>query len=232
MARPYGSVQFVGPPGWRQIPLVTRVLLILPVLGYISFLVTPTFPQFLVLTPAAVFSKFQLWRLVTYPFVSAAILKLFFNLLLLWWVNPEVEIVFGSRSEALFIGVSTIVAGLAGTGLSVLLHQEELTVGSGLSGLLTSVIVAWALLAPGRSLLFFGVIPMTRLFFAVFVVVIEVAFALDARLFPQVLFVIGGIPIAWLWVRRGGRSLPFSLPRFLRRRRFRVVNDRQFPPYH
>lgn len=244
--RPYGAVHVVGPPGWRRLPPVTRALLVLPVFGYLLFVFLRRAIGFLVVDPVDVFKKLQIWRLLSYPLVETSILSLLFAILFIWTIAPELEMVFGSRSFALFLLACAAVAALVAMGAAVLLDPGFLkngesaldvlawrATGWGLTGLLTSIVIAWALLAPHRSELLFGVLPMSRTLFAVLATIVAAFSKLQTSLYlPQLLYVLGGIPVAWLWVRRGGRSLPFSLPRFMRRRRFRVVDEDKRFRYH
>jgi len=80
---------------------------------------------------------------------------------------------------------------------------------------------------PSQSLLFFGVFPMTRLAFAAIAFVLVVFGELEgSRSLPRVLFVLGGLPVSWLFtrgVRGGGPRFPRMRNPF-RRRRFTVVD--------
>ena len=92
---------------------------------------------------------------------------------------------------------------------------------------LLALIFAWMLEGPSQSLLFFGVFPMTRLGFAVLALVLVVFGELEGtRSIPRLLFVLGGLPVAWLFARgmRGGGPRFPRLRNPFRRRRFTVVD--------
>ncbi|MBK9061623.1 MAG: hypothetical protein IPL89_00215 [Acidobacteria bacterium] len=78
---------------------------------------------------------------------------------------------------------------------------------------------------PSQSLLFFGVFPMTRLAFAALAFIISCS-ASSRTGSLRLLFVLGGLPVAWLFVRgpRGGPRFPRVRNPF-RRRRFTVVGS-------
>jgi membrane associated rhomboid family serine protease len=214
-------MRFVMPPGWRRIPPVTRALLVLLGAGYLLTLAWPVAAAWLALAPGAVFAG-QAWRLVAYAIVEASILSVLFDLLLAWSFGSEIEPLWGSRRFAVFLVTATAAAGLFGLFVGG---------GVGFAPTLLALIVAWTLEGPSRPLSFFGVLPMTRLGFALLAVVLVVFSELQAtRSLPRLLFVLGGLPVSWLFVRapRGGPRLPRIRNPF-RRRRFTVVDpDRGF----
>ena len=216
MSRPY-AMRFAAPPGWRRIPPVTRTLLVLVAAGYLLTLVWPAGAVWLVLAPGAVLAG-QVWRLLTYAFVNASIGAVLVDLLLLWQMGSELEPRWGSRRFGAFLAASTLLAGALGIFVGG---------GAGLAPTVLALIFAWMLEAPSQTLLFFGVFPMTRLGFAALAFVLIVFSELEAtRSLPRLLFVLGGLPVSWLFVRRprGGPRLPRMRNPF-RRRRFTVVGS-------
>jgi membrane associated rhomboid family serine protease len=219
--RPTYALRYAGPPGWRRIPLVTRAMLVLVTAGYLLTLAAPAAAAWLVLLPPAVF-RGQVFRLLTYALVNASIGTLLVDLLLLWQMGSELEPGWGSRRFALFLAASAFVAGLLGLFVGG---------GAGLAPAILALIFAWMLEGPSQTLLFFGVFPMTRFAFAALAFVLVVFSELEAtRSLPRLLFVLGGLPVAWLFVK-GPRSRPRGGPRLprvrnpFRRRRFSVVGS-------
>ncbi|HKC23985.1 MAG TPA: rhomboid family intramembrane serine protease [Thermoanaerobaculia bacterium] len=222
----HGSVRLAGPPGWRRIPPVTRLTLLLTAVGYLAG-VFHLFPvEVLTAIPRAIVPGGQAWRLVTYPLVNIGIVSVLFDLLLLWSFGSELEPQWGSKAYALFLLLATVTAGVLGIA-AVFALGSEFGAGYGFAGTITAVIFAWMLEAPNASTSFFGILPMTRKGFALIALVVVAFGELEqTHSLARLVFVLGGIPAAWLWARRRRRrSLPFSFrePRILRRRRFRVV---------
>ncbi len=215
--RPTYATRFAAPPGWRRIPPVTRSVLVLVAAGYLLTLGWPVGAAWLALAPRAVLAG-QVWRLLTYAFVNASIGGVLFALLLFWSLGSEMEPQWGSRRFALFLAAATIVAG--GFGIFV-------GGGAGISPALLALIFAWMLEGPSQSLLFFGVFPMTRLAFAAIAFVLVVFGELEqSRSLARLVFVLGGLPVSWLFVR-GSRGSGPRFPRVrnpFRRRRFTVVD--------
>jgi membrane associated rhomboid family serine protease len=215
--RPTYAMRFSGPPGWRRIPPVTRALLVLIAAGYLLTLAWPAVAVWLILAPEAVLAG-QVWRLLTYALITASITTVLIELLLLWQLGCDVEPRWGSRRFATFLVVSTLVAG--GFGLLV-------GGGSGIGPTLLALIFAWMLEGPSQKLLFFGVLPMTRLGFAALSFILVVFSELQETRSPlRLLFVLGGLPVSWLFVRgfRGGGPRFPRMRNPFRRRRFTVVD--------
>jgi membrane associated rhomboid family serine protease len=209
------SRTFAMPPGWRRIPAVTRALLVVVAAGYLLTLVWPEAAMWLALAPGAVLAG-QVWRLVTFAAVNASIGAVLVDLLMVWQLGSEMEPRWGSRRFGAFLAASTLLAGALGLLVGG---------GAGLAPTVLALIFAWMLEGPSQSLLFFGVFPMTRLGFAALAFVLVVFSELEAtRSLFRLLFVLGGLPVAWFFVRgpRGGPRFPRMRNPF-RRRRFTVV---------
>jgi membrane associated rhomboid family serine protease len=216
MSRTYAT-RFAAPPGWRRIPPVTRALLVLVAAGYLLTLAWPPAVLWLALLPGAPF-VWQIWRFVTYALVNGSITGVLFTLLMIWSLGSEIEPRWGSRRFTVFLGAATIVAGLFGLVVGG---------GAGFTPAILALIFAWMLEGPSQTLSFFGVLPMTRLGFALLALVVVVFGELEStRSLPRLLFVLGGLPISWLFTRglRGGGPRFPRVRNPFRRRRFTVVD--------
>lgn len=225
----YAQVQWVGPPGWRRIPLVTKILLVLSAAAYLAGVLFPAFAGLLAADTSRIFLRLELWRLLTWPLAILGVWNILFGLLLIWSFGSELEPEWGSRKLAFFSFLSPVVAGLLGSALT-LIPRVGPTVAFGLSGFLVALIMAWMLRGPSLPVHFFGVIPMTRKIFALLTLAIVVLSELEAaRSLPRLVFALGGIPVAFLFSRPPGwlRRNPF------RRSKFRVIQgDRDRYDYH
>ncbi len=230
---PERRVVFAGPPGWSRLPNVTRTLLVLTAAGYLAGLLVPSRMYLLTVFPEKVWPALELWRLVTYPLAVIGIFNVLFGLLILWMFGWELESVFGSRRFALFVLSSVVAAAVLGCGVALLFPRAGAMAGAGLSGLLTAMIVVWALLGPGLPANLFGILPMTRKGFALLALVLVVFGELESsRSLAQLVFLLGGLPVAWFFARSSRRGGGGSVRPFrrrwnpFRRRRFTVVEDR------
>ena len=230
---PAGRVVFAGPPGFSRLPNVTRALLVLTVAGYLAGVFRLAPGLLLAVFPEKIWPALELWRLVTYPLVVVGIFNVLFGLLILWMFGWELEATFGSRRFGLFVLSSVVASALLGTAVALLAPRAGAMAGAGLSGLLTAMIVAWALLGPRLPANLFGILPMTRRGFALLALVLVVFGEIEtSRSLAQLVFLLGGLPVAWLFVRASRRGGGGSVRPFrrrwnpFRRRRFTVVEDR------
>jgi membrane associated rhomboid family serine protease len=222
------EIRFMGPPGWRRLPPVTRVTLLLAAAGYLATLIWPVFGTWVGVAPSAVVGGLQLWRLVTYPLGIVGIFNVLFDLLLLWQFGSELESGWGPGRYAAFLLACTLVAGTVGVLATLgIARSSPFSLGfAGMAGVITAMIVAWALRGPDLPANLFGLLPMTRRGFAILAVVLVVFGDLEqTRSLPRLFYLLGGLPVAW-WFTRGGRRGGMTLPRpsrLFRRSRFRVV---------
>ena len=111
------------------------------------------------LVPRAVIFSFAIWQLVTYMFLHGGLLHILFNMLTLYWFGPDLERTWGTQRFLKYYFVCGI-----GAGLCVVLAEcifgftNSRTLGA--SGAIYGVLLAYGLLFPDRTILFFFVIPM------------------------------------------------------------------------
>ena len=186
----------------------------------------PLAAAFLALFPEALLLG-QVWRLVTYPIVNVSIFAVLWDLLLIWSFGSEIEPRWGSRRFAVFLLVASASAGILGVATAWLLPTSFFGAASGFAPPLVALIVAWTLEGPSMPTNFFGILPMNRLGFAAIALALVVFSELEhSRSLARLVFVLGGLPVAWLFVRGfkgGGPRFPRMRNPF-RRRRFTVVD--------
>jgi membrane associated rhomboid family serine protease len=138
---------------------VTKGIIVLSVALFIVL-------NFLLLLRINLFDLFQLytyrfylrpWTLLTYPLVNHTLLSLIFGLLWLWYVGGSLERSWGGQTYGFFLGLATLVTGLAFALTSIFFGRIRV---SGLWLPLTGITWAWAQLYPDRELLFWGLIPI------------------------------------------------------------------------
>ncbi|MFW6059573.1 MAG: rhomboid family intramembrane serine protease [Phycisphaeraceae bacterium] len=111
------------------------------------------------------FLGFQLWRLVTYQFLHAGLLHIFFNMLVLFFFGPLMEQWWGSRRFLVFYLLCGISGAVVMTALSFipgLLAVSPQTELVGASGSIFGILIGAAVLYPHqRVMLLIPPIPMS-----------------------------------------------------------------------
>jgi len=136
------------------------------------------------------------WSLATYPLVaSGGIIELLFSGIWLWFAGGSLERAWGSQRFALFFfGISAITALFFGAGASLLQADFGL---SGLTMPLASLTVAWCMLNPEQTILFYFFFPLKAKHLAWLTVAL--VYFLNGPLFG--FFALGGILTTWLYIR-------------------------------
>ena len=147
---------------------ITRGALILAVLQLlvtITWLVldAPTKAQFarwFVVTPRNIFENGHVWTLVTSPFLEDNFINLVLSLLMLWMFVPTLERFWGTKRFLRFVAITSVIGGLAGAGVGMLLGNKDVGV-VGLSPFVYASIVAFGILYARQPVEFSFYIRMT-----------------------------------------------------------------------
>src|SRR5262245_24717944 len=175
------------------------------------------------LNPDLVFKSLFVWQLVTYMFLHSTtdIFHIVFNMLALFMFGCEVERVWGPRRFLRFY----LLCGIGGGLLNCALAFHTTTVGA--SGAIFGVIVAYAMLFPTRTILFWGLFPLSARQFAMLMAAIEL-FSLGALQPTGVarLAHLGGALTGYILVKGvwDPRRLIAEVRWKLRRRKFRTLD--------
>ncbi len=98
------------------------------------------------LIPIRVSREFMIWQLVTYMFMHAEILHLFFNMLTLFMFGNDLERYWGTHRFLRYY----FITGIGGGGLSWLLAMNSMSPIIGASGAIYGLLLAYGLLYPNR----------------------------------------------------------------------------------
>jgi len=161
-----GTPQFATPP----VTPVVKVVLIASVALYVLQLTLEQFAGFS-LSPVFGFVPARLvqgwiWQPFTYAFLHASMFHVLFNLLVVWTVGAELEMLWGAKSFAAFFFVCALGAALF-HGLFALfgigLGAWAPVVGS--SGVVYGMLLAYGILFGDRTMYFFMLFPMPARYF-------------------------------------------------------------------
>jgi len=215
-----------------QLSFVNKILIIALVAVFILQSISPIIGQSLVLS-SSVFSG-HIYKIFTYPFVGGGIFEVAFNCLLFWLIGSELENLWGRKKYLLALLVGTIGGGLTYVAISAFFPS----VGPlyGLSGLVTLLMVSFAVLYPHALFSFMFLIPIKAKYFAMLIIGIELYMGFFSASGVSTLAHLGGVALGYLFI--------FQLPKLKKRRpKGRLVlikglkngeenrnNDDDFPP--
>jgi membrane associated rhomboid family serine protease len=111
------------------------------------------------LTPDLAVKNHYLWQLVTYAFLHADVMHLFFNLLMLAFIGSELEMIWGRAKFLRYYFFCSIMAGILYLVIALLADQTSIPM-VGASGGIYGLLMAYGLIFSERVLLFMMLFPM------------------------------------------------------------------------
>jgi len=135
-----------------------KTLIIINVGLFILMHLTPDFAwvSLFGLVPGLVFAKLRIWQLASYMFLHAGLWHLAVNMLMLWFFAPALERHWGRRDFLFYYLFTGIGAGLCSF---ITAFRSSIPV-IGASGAIFGILVAYAMLFPETTILFFFIFPM------------------------------------------------------------------------
>ena len=142
-------------------------------------------------------NNFKAWQVLTYMFLHAGLIHLFFNMFLLWMFGRQIENVWGTKYFLQYY----IFSGL-GAGFFIWLLSDSITIGA--SGAVMAVLFAYAYLYPNRTLLFY-LIPMKAKYCILILIITELAQELLRSPYDNVSHIghLGGMLVGYIYIKYG-----------------------------
>lgn len=103
--------------------------------------------------------QFMIWQFVTYMFIHGNVLHFLFNMIILWFFAPRLEVRWGTRGFVKFYFIVGIGAGLIHALVSIITGRTFENI-IGASGALYGILLAYALYWPDDIVLVWGIIPV------------------------------------------------------------------------
>ncbi len=152
---------------------------------------------------ASHFLQGHLYTLITYPFFSNSLIEVILNSLMLWLMGSEFEMNWGKKRYIHFL-LSVVVGG----GLLYLLITSLFFQGTGvfsypligLSGIVSSLCMAYAIIFPDRIFSFMMLIPVKAKYFCLILVAISLYQGLSGPTGVGAWGQLGGIIAAYLFM--------------------------------
>jgi membrane associated rhomboid family serine protease len=150
-----------------RLTLVNKIIILISsVLFTLDFFVHGL-SGYLGLSAASLFGG-NIFSLVTYPLLSHSLMEVILNCLMLWLMGSEFEENWGRSRYLKFLGSVVIGGGLVYVLISFLFFKSSLVFSyplSGLSGIVSALCVAYAVIFPTRIFSFLMIIPIQAKYF-------------------------------------------------------------------
>jgi membrane associated rhomboid family serine protease len=197
---------------FRSIAPATRAILIANVVVFLLQQITPdsVVAQF-ALWPLG--NLFEPWQVVTYAFLHASVMHIFFNMFALYMFGTQLELEWGSRRFVMFYFASVLTA--AGTELLVLTQSKVVEPVIGASGGVFGLLLGFAWFFPRqRLMLLFPPIPMPAWLFVTLYGVLELVLGVTGAQdsvahFAHLGGMLGGAIMILLWRTRDSERNTF-----------------------
>lgn len=177
--------------------MVKRLLII----NFILFFVAPygsQLQEMMALSRDGLFS-FQIYQLVTYQFMHGGFGHIFGNMILLFFLGPELEQRWGSKNFiTVYIGAG-VVAGLA----EVVLTSNPYAAIVGASGSVMAVFTAYTLYYPNREILLYFLFPIKIKYLFLFYLISDLAGVMPSAAGDGIAHFahLGGVLVGFLYAR-------------------------------
>jgi membrane associated rhomboid family serine protease len=130
------------------------------------------------LNPLVEGANFQVWQLISYQFMHADFMHIFFNMFMLWMFGMEIENIMGSKKFLYYYLICGVAAGLAQLFIAPLFSAPAITIGA--SGAVFGIMIAFALMFPDRLIFLWFLIPIKAKYLIGFLFVLEIFWIGDA----------------------------------------------------
>lgn len=159
----------------------TRALILVNVLVFIleQVALRPILVHFALWPLATPEGLFRPWQLITYGFLHAGILHIFFNMFALYVFGPALESYWGGRRFLAYYFVCVIAAGCTQLAVEYGMGSGEPTLGA--SGGIFGILLAFAMLFPRTRLLLYFAIPVPAWLFVAGYAVLELFYGVTGR---------------------------------------------------
>jgi len=154
------SFKNTTPSGVKLLLIINIIVFLLSRTEFLNYWTLNNFA----LRPDDIFKNLYLWQCVTYLFLHADIFHLLFNMLGLWFLGRDLELLWGEKKFLEYYFISGVGAGIITVFYNTLLSgsfpggHPFPTVGA--SGAIYGLLLAYGILFPNRKLYVYGIFPL------------------------------------------------------------------------
>ncbi|MCK5882995.1 MAG: rhomboid family intramembrane serine protease [Bacteriovoracaceae bacterium] len=106
----------------------------------------------------------------SYPFIGTGLMEVVFNGMLFWFIGSELEPLWGRKRYLTFMAVSLLGGALIFLFLQFMFMGTSLLSLTGMAGVTSSMLVAYAILYPDRTFLFMLIFPVKAKYFCMLLI--------------------------------------------------------------
>ncbi len=198
------------------LPAGVKWLLIANVALFVPFYLSSAVREhmkLLELAPVAVVYHFSIWQLFTYMFLHGGIEHILFNMLALWMFGMTLEQDWGTRRFLKYYFLCGVGAGFCDVAVNAIIGNWG-TRTLGASGAIFGLLLAFGVLYPNQTVLFFFLFPMKAKYFVMIVGAIAFLGALQVNTGVSNIAHLGGMAFGYAYLRL--RFLRFDMGYFRR----------------
>ena len=185
------------------LPTGVKWLLIANTGMFLLYYLLPSLAEHLLLlslAPVMVLKHFAIWQLATYMFLHGGIEHILFNMLALWMFGMTLEQDWGTRRFLKYYFLCGIGAGLCDVALNGIMgNWGTHTIGA--SGAIYGLLLAFGVLYPNQTVLFFFIFPMKAKYMVMIVGAIAFLGALRVNSGVSDIAHLGGMAFGYAYLR-------------------------------
>jgi len=149
------------------------------------------------LTPDLVISKFFVWQPITYMFLHANFMHIFFNMLMTWFLGTTLETVWGPRKFLIYY----VVCGLGGAVFSAIFTFHGPPV-IGASAAVFGLYLAYAMMFPNNYVYIYFLFPVRAKYLVAFLAGLQLLYGIAGSSGIAYFAHLGGMAAGLLFFRR------------------------------
>jgi membrane associated rhomboid family serine protease len=153
------------------------------------------------LSPALVVTKFYIWQPITYMFLHADFMHIFFNMLMTWFLGTTLEAVWGPRKFLTYY----LVCGLGGAAFSAVFTFNGPPV-IGASAAVFGLYLAYAMIFPNNYVYLYFLFPVRAKYLVTFIAAIQLVSGIAGSAGIAYFAHLGGMAAGLLFFRREIRA--------------------------
>ncbi|MFQ5510530.1 MAG: rhomboid family intramembrane serine protease [Candidatus Krumholzibacteriia bacterium] len=176
--------------------IVTKIIAANVVVFFLEYIFGAGFIRLFALTPRLVVQELHFWQPLTYMFLHAGFMHLFFNMLMTFFLGNALESVWGSQRFLKYY----MTCGLGGALFSIVFTYNNAVIGA--SGAVFGLYLAYAIMFPNSYVYLYFLFPIKAKYLVTFLAIFQLAQGLSGPSGIAYFAHLGGMAAGLLYFRR------------------------------